>query len=195
MLILSKEHLATEDMFNLLKTVIKNEYMPKTFEEFEKSFVEPTFEEIQERNNRQIARQEDVKEVQFVYEPDRNNSNAKFLPLLFFSYGLSSFRGNSKEKLPSDKPNLIELFNFKYQKLLGDKFGDLDYFEYLKRKNKYTLELFDDYLKENKPKFGLFDGKAKKEYKDKVKNSRAELETAYKEHLQYIENKLAELSK
>ena len=188
MLKLTKEMLATEEMFNLLGEIIKDEYMPNTFEEFIQGFEESRF-----------SRHEapyDITEVPFAYAKEgEDGAQSLYLTLLFLPYGIAWFRGSSRDKLKDTRLAARDYFSMKYQKLLGDKCTDAEYFDYLERKNKHCLDLFLQSTKENKPKFKLFDFEAKKAYKNEVKKEYNELKVVHEKHLDYIKSKKEELSK
>lgn len=185
MLELTPKMLATKEMYALLKTFIKEEYMPAKFEDFKAAF-EP-------------AREEGVEEpytitvVPFSYVASKENFAVKALSFLFFPYGIAWFGEMGKTVLIEDKENLKDLVRFKMQKLLGEKCKDVEYFQYLLRKNRYVMELFDDEIKANRPCFFKF--KARKAYDEEMKKQREELEKEYDEHMEFVQLKIIDLTR
>ena len=89
MLELSPKILATKEMYALLKTIIKKEYMPKSFEAFKEAFLPAEDDRVEEPYK--------ITKVPFSYVIDKQNYNVKALSLLFFPYGIGWFDGASKE--------------------------------------------------------------------------------------------------
>lgn len=185
MLELSPKLLATKDMYALLKTIVKEEYMPAKFEDFKASFKEARVDRVDDPYT--------ITVVPFAYVASKENFRVKSLSMLFFPNGIGWFGDMSKEVLIEDKANLRDLVHIKMQRLLGEKCKDIEYFQYLLRKNRYTLELFDDEVKANRPCFFKF--KARKAYDEEMKKQREELETAYDEHMEFVQLKIIDLTR
>ena len=185
MLELSPKILATKEMFALLKSVIKDEYMPKSFEAFKNSFLPAEDDRVDEPYK--------ITRVPFSYVSDKQNYNVKALTLLFFPYSIGWFGDSSKQLLIEDSANTRDLFCFKYQRLLGEKCKDVEYFNYLLRKNRYVLELFDDEVKENRP--GFFKFKARKAYDAEMAKQRDVLARQYDAHMEFVQLKIIDLTR
>ena len=112
---------------------------------------------------------------------------------MFFPYGIAWFGETGKDILIEDKANLKDIFRFKMQRLLGEKCKDIEYFQYLLRKNRYTLDLFDDEVKANRP--CIFKFKARKAYDEEMKRQREELEKEYDEHMEFVQLKIIDLTR
>ena len=185
MLELSPKILATKEMYALLKTIIKKEYMPKSFEAFKEAFLPAEDDRVEEPYK--------ITKVPFSYVIDKQNYNVKALSLLFFPYGIGWFDGASKELLIEEKANTKELFFLNYQRLIGEKCKDVEYFNYLLRKNRYMIELFDDEVKDNRP--GFFKFKARKAYDAEMAIQREELVKQYDEHMEFVQLKIIDLTR
>lgn len=184
---LTKEMLKNQEIYELVKGLFKDKYLPKTFEEFILGFDNKYVEENGQSN--------DV--VYFLHEQKDENGAIHGLPLVFYKYGFAIYSDNLsvREKIQNLGPNTINFFNFDFQKVIGEKFGDLDYFVYLKKKNESLLNKFKEEVKNVKPKIGIFDFAKKKEFKNKVQKDRQELVDRYTKHMEYINEKISKFIK
>ena len=172
-------------MYELFKTFVKEEYMPAKFEDFKASFEDARVDRVEDPYT--------ITVVPFSYVASKENFKVKSLSVLFYPHGIAWFGELGKEVLIEDKANLKDLVHFKIQRLLGEKCKDIEYFQYLLRKNRYVMELFDDEIKANRPCFFKF--KARKAYDEEMKNQREELDKAYDEHMEFVQLKIIDLTR
>jgi len=185
MLNLTPELISNKEFYDLLSKYLKPQFMPQ-FEDFSNCFSASNGE------------YRDNNFVNYLYENDSD-----YIALMFFPYGIPVFFKDKYRKNEfTNKLNSAELFCIEFQKIFMRNSNDLEYFEYLKRKNRYTLELFKDKIKENKPRANIFNAifskefKSKRsEYKEKALHDYQELEKLITDHINDINSKISDLSK